>query len=506
MKKIIPIVLGVAFAILAWVRLVVQNSDLLYEAQDQGFWQPGSLYFQQVLQQPGSWLSWAGQYLTQFFFYPAWGASILILLWLVIYALSLYAWRLPWYLCWVALVIPMMLLWAETSGGYHIYLSKVPDWWFTPTLFFVLVAIVMAVGHWLSVPWRAAWQVVCLGTAFFLSHQWMQESQVPAPMQVPFHATLDDANFRAEMRMERAAERAAWSEVLTEMRAAGSTPTRAMWLYKNIALLNQNRLSTSWLDYPCLTQLPAFQDSVLVPLVYSQGPMIYFLHGSIEFSYRWSMENMVEFGPSMKRLRMMTRCALVKGEWMLAEKYLNLLLRTRFHRDWALQQWGYLRHPEKLEKDPFYSMAIQLSKARYNVLDGDSGKLESYIVNTYTEGGHMPCPALSELGLIYAMQSQNIQRFWKAFFDYASTLDNKDMPLLCQQAAYLFVKLEPQSAPRTDLPFSPEVSQTYNLFSQRATQLAQKGVKEADLSQAMQHEFGKTYYWFYYFCRSQKEY
>ena len=506
MKKILPILLGVAFVVVAWLRLVVQNSDLLLEAQDQGFWQPGELYYSQVLQQPGGWFSWAGQYLTQYFFYPALGASMLILLWLGIYVLSLVGWRLPWYLSWVALIIPSMLLWAETSMGYNIYISKVPDWWFAPTLFFFVVALFMALGHKFSVPWRAAWQVLCLSVAFFLSYQWVQEAQVPDQIQKPFCSALDDNYFRAEMRMERAAERADWSTLLSEMRAAGPTPTRAMWLLKNVALLNQGQLSQRWLDYPCMTQLPAFGDSLIVPLVYSQGAMIYFLHGSIEFAYRWSMENIVEFGPSMKRLRMMTRCALAKGEWELAEKYLNLLSRTTFHSNWAARQSAFLRHPERLEKEPFYALAIKLSKSSYNLLDGDAAKLETYIVNNYSEGEHFACPEMSELGLIYAMQSQDIKRFWHRFYDYANANPTGEMPMLFQQAAYLFIKLEPQSAPRTQLPFDPEVPKSFERFNAAANQLAQRGVKESDLPKALSREFGKTYYWFYFFCRSQKEY
>ena len=80
------------------------------------------------------------------------------------------------------------------------------------------------------------------------------------------------------------------------------------------------------------------------------------------------------------------------------------------------------------------------------------------------------------------------------------------MPMLFQQAAYLFIKLEPQSAPRTQLPFDPEVPKSFERFNAAANQLAQRGVKEADLPKALSREFGKTYYWFYFFCRSQKEY
>ena len=111
----LPVLCGLAFVCLAWFRLVVNNADLLYEAQEQSLWMSGSLFFHQCVEQPGGVLSWAGRYLTQFFYYPALGASMLILLWLLIYFLIYWGCRLKWYLCWAALLPSMLLLWAETS-------------------------------------------------------------------------------------------------------------------------------------------------------------------------------------------------------------------------------------------------------------------------------------------------------------------------------------------------------------------------------------------------------
>ena len=499
--------LAIAFAVLSWIRLVVYNSDLLYEAQDQGYWQPGDLYYQQVMQQPGGWFSWAGQYLTQFFYYPALGATILIVLWLAIYALWLGALRLRWQYSWVALIVPSMLLWAETSMGYSVYISKVPDWWFAPTLFTLVVSLLLFAGRWMRTWVRLTWQGLCLVVAMCLTGQWMEDAQVPQPLRRPFYPALDDDNFRAELRMERAAEAAQWGDVLREMRGAqDGRPTRPMWLYKNIALLNQGRLATNWLDYPCLTQMPAMRDSAMVPMVEMAGPMLYFLHGSIEYAYRWSMENMVEYGPSMKRLRLMVHCALIKEEWALAEKYLDLLAKTTFYADWAAERRRYVRHPELVEKDPLYALPLKLSQSRVNLLDGDKSRCEEYIVNSYTSGPVNRCKEVAELGVIYALQSQDIGRFWNRFPFYAVLTDGEPMPLLFQQAVYLFVTLEPQSAPGSAFPFDKSVIDDYNRFNQRAQQLALQGVAEADLPMAMWREFGKTYYWFYFFCRKLSTY
>ena len=507
MKKLLPILLGILFVVLAWYRLVVCSSDMLFEAQQQSFWQPGSLYWHQISEQPGGLFSWCGQFLTQFLYYPALGSAILILMWLVIYACTLLGCRLPWYLSWVALIVPSMLLWAETSVNYGIYISKVPDWCFTPTVFWLVVALLLLVGRWMGKWVRVPWVAVCAVTGIVMSHQWMQDAAVPEPLRTPYHSMVaDDAAFAAEIRMEHAAEQAQWGEVLREMRQSEAAPTRAMWLYKNIALLNQGRLTEAWLDYNSLTEMPHYSDSIIVPMVESQGPMLYFLHGSIEFAYRWSMENMVEYGPSYKRLRLMVHCALIKGEWDLAERYLNMMSRTMFYRDWAEEHRQYLRRPDLIMANPLYSMAMRLSRARYNLLDGDESKAESYLLRSYSMPQSSACRELAQLSVIYAMQTQNIQTFWPAFIHYANLHADQPMPKLLQQAVYLFVQLEPQSAPQSSYPFDPEISKTYQQFNARAQQYMKQGMGEKALAEAMRHEFGRTYYWFYFLARNLNTY
>lgn len=506
LNQIVPIILGIAFAVLAWVRLVVQNSELLFEGQNQEHWESGSFYFMQMLSEPGGILSWAGQYLTQYFYYPALGASILIGLWLIIYSLWIYGLKPVWYMSWIGIVFPLLLLFQVTSIGYIVYINKAPDWYFTPTLICLVMSVIFGfLTIFLGKKSRYAAILITLFTVSGL-YVWADKAEVHDELKKPFCTSQDDANFYAELRMKRALEEGQWQTVLSEMRKAGKNPTRSMWLMKNVALLNQGRLVTDWLEYPCMTQLPAYKDSIIVPLVESSGPLLYFTHGSIQFSYRWCMENMVEYGPSNSGLRQMTRCALLKGEWRLAEKYINLLSRTTFQKEWAEQQRRYIGHPELLNEDPIYRLAIKISDVRNNALDGDGSHAENYIVNTYSKGNELKCLEQTELNLIYAMQSQDIVNFWNQFFMFAHLTEGKPMPLLIQQAVYLFIKLEPQSAPRHDFPFDPKVSQLYNQFQTRIQKLAEQGHSEEAIAELTQKEFGKTYYWFYFFCRGLKTY
>ena len=63
------------------VALTVYESDLLYRVQEQSLFLNTSLFFRQSMLASGGLLSWAGAWLTQFFFHPALGASILCVLW-----------------------------------------------------------------------------------------------------------------------------------------------------------------------------------------------------------------------------------------------------------------------------------------------------------------------------------------------------------------------------------------------------------------------------------------
>ena len=503
---LVPTVAAVAFAVLAWWRLVVENSDYLYEAHDQSFWQPGGQYWREMLQRPGGAFSWAGQFLTQFFHVPAVGASMLIALWLSIYGLTLAAWRLRWQWCWVALAVPVVLLWSVTSLGYAIYVSKVPDWCFTPTLFVLFISVLMLVGRWFPTKIRVVWSVAMLIGLVACGQRFMSDAEVPRPGRMPMHGALSDANFHAEIRMARAAEAADWNGVLAEMRRTKEPPTRLMWMLKNIALLNEGRLLEDWLNYGVETQLPAFNDSVSVPMVESHGSLVYFLHGSIQFCYRWNMENMVEYGPSVQRLRLMTRCAIVRREWDLAEKYINLLSRTLFWREWAESQRRLLHHPELLADAPDYRLAVRLSEPQNDILDGDDGKLELYLINALSHVKPHRCPELATMSLMLAMQSQVISNFWNQFYLYVHVVPRTEMPRSVQEAAYLYKCLEPQTAPQAELPFAPAVTQSYQQFQQRSRQLMARGYRDEALAKAMRREFGQSFYWFYFFCRDVKTY
>lgn len=508
---------GIALAIIAWMRLS-SHHDLLYEAQDHSYWQPGMQFFHEICQYPGGLFSWAGCYLTQYFYHPTVGILLLIGIWSCIYLLLVTGCRLRWWACWIAALPVLLLLWAETSAGYYLYTLKLPDWWFTPTLFVWAVALVMFLGRplatllgklWprLLTPWTTwSWQALWLVVALVSANRWLQEANVPKALQKPFATACTDQNLRHQMLMRRAAERGDWPQVLSEIRHSSGLINREMLVWKTVALYHQDQLLEHWLDYPVMGQMPEGYDQHQVRLVEMGGPWLYFYQGCIEFAYRWCMENTVEYGPSMQRLRLMTLCALANGEDQLARKYLDLLDNTRYHHEWAEEHRQYVGHQEAMANDPRYARAIAASQHVYNLLDSDNTLCEKYLIEHFSTTPCRDNPVLSPLCLAYAMQTQNIDDFWPQFFTYTQLHQSEHLPRSCQEAAFLYGQLEPYKVDVSRMPFDDEVPATFQRFMQTSQQLLKNGMTEENVGRAMQREFGHTFFWFYYFCRKQKLY
>lgn len=501
------VLLSVLFAALAYYRLVVLNSDVLYLAQDLSYWQPGALFLQQSLAEPGGIFSWAGCYLTQFLHEPVFGSSLLIIIWVAIAALLYWGCRLQGWLCWLAFVPSMILLWSETSLGYNIYLTKAQDWCFAPSLFVLVMSVLVFVLRWFPRWWRIAAQVICLIVTIACASSWLSETKMPDSFCSPFAPMCDDQNFHHQIRMQRAADEGQWKDVLIEMRQTDQLPTRAMIMYKNMALLYQDRLHTDWLTYETRSQLPTIgNDSIVVAISESIGPQIYFLHGSIGFSYRWAMENMVEYGHTAFGLRTMTRCALIMGEDELANRYLNLLSGMHYQREWAENHRRFIGHPELLADDPYFGIPLSISRVRPDLLDGDNNKVEKYLLDTYSTNIQSESDPLMKLNMMFALQSQDIRRFWNQFFTYASAHKGEPMPRLYQEAAWLYGQLEPQSVDVSQMPFDKEVIETHQRFLKVTTRLMQQGMSEQAMANSTRREFGQTFFWNYFFCRGIKLY
>ena len=152
------------FSIAAYLILAIWNNDYLYAVENHSLWLNSRHFLEERMLQPGGLMMWAGCYLTQYFHYPFLGALILVALWVLVYWLTIKAFRLEKGNCILALIPVTALLCSEIDLGYWLYYIKIPGYWFSESIgvAFTLAAIYLSR---IMKPWpRIVWMTVfCLG-------------------------------------------------------------------------------------------------------------------------------------------------------------------------------------------------------------------------------------------------------------------------------------------------------------------------------------------------------
>jgi len=149
--KILKIGYCMAFIALAWFFLYVRNADTMYFMQDRGWWNSTAIFWEDCTRFPGGLLSWAGAYLTQFFYYPALGCSILIGLWILTFWLAKWSFKVPDEWSFLLLIPLGALLCSDIQLGYWVYILKDVDYVFYHPLG-LFAAILLSVPFWRYLP------------------------------------------------------------------------------------------------------------------------------------------------------------------------------------------------------------------------------------------------------------------------------------------------------------------------------------------------------------------
>lgn len=135
-------------------------SDMLYTAQDRSMFFSGSMFFKESMAVPFGLMQYVGSYLTQFLYYPALGVTMLIAVWSCIYLVGVKAFRFRERWAPLAILLPMCLLTSIVDVGYWIYIMPMPGYWFSQSVAYL--AMLLLLLAWRKTPsrFRAAWYLV----------------------------------------------------------------------------------------------------------------------------------------------------------------------------------------------------------------------------------------------------------------------------------------------------------------------------------------------------------
>lgn len=139
----------VLFAAYAAFVLIGNNSDTMYQAQNFSFFNSTEEFFHDCMAQPGGLITWMACYLTQYFYEPMMGGSIIIALWVATYFAGKKALGIS--SAWAAsMLIPVSVLLLSIVGiGYWLYYIKQEGYWFFGTVGF-LISMLMTWGIQIS--------------------------------------------------------------------------------------------------------------------------------------------------------------------------------------------------------------------------------------------------------------------------------------------------------------------------------------------------------------------
>jgi len=460
--------------------MVVFESDYLWTVQEQNLFLNTPLFFQQCMQVSGGLLSWAGAYLTQFFYYPALGAALLCMMWMLLMWLLKQTFRIPKQLMWLTLIPVAMLLLADMELGYWIYFLKLrghlfvatlgilttttllwifqclPKRTYLTTLFIVLSTLIsypflgfygllatMLMGissagfnssitrrakaihltvallsivlvpliyyhtlyhqtplsniYWTALPIFVHNGIAdtCKNLPYVIIVLWLMvfaSCRIPAEIRreglistcgyvlliaISFLGWYKDDNFHRQLTMSRQMEQQDWNGMLATIQKSKNEPTRAMSMMKNLALQRLGRVSHDIYNYPDGFSRP---DAIFpVHTVHTVGKMLYLQYGIPNYCYRWCMEDGVEYGWSVEKLKLMVKCSLLNGESAAALRYLSLLRKTSFHSQWARKYEAYVRQPSLISSDAEFQGIFPLLR-NDDFLTSDQSQLEPFLI------------------------------------------------------------------------------------------------------------------------------
>ncbi len=491
-KHIIPIV----FVIAAYIILLC-HADYLYAISDNSLFVSGNTFMREIISERNGLWAWIGCWLTQFFYHPWMGTTIIILLWLYTYWCLVRLFCLKGWTRIFALLPQCVLLYLLLCLGYWIYYIKSPGYAFTPTLVLVYASFFALGADYLIrrfLHHSRWWQPYLLWLLFFISAR---------PVLRLYSITMPDKHFYSELRMYRAVEEGHWKDVINEHQSV-SQPTNLMVVYKNIALMHSDNLQDMFKTNNCgiaPAPLTSLMPADTIPLRISRlaAPMIYFQYGQLNYAYQRAISNTVKYGLSARDVKIMVRSAIMNQEFELAHRYLSLLKATLFHRQWAVQQEQYLRSSTLLMQSAEFQNIAPLLTDEPNNLDSDFGMCEQWILNHFADLLHPSNPKLEEVIITTSLWAKDEYAFDVHFYNYVNAHPNDAIPLLYQEAAILLCTRENSPVTLDHFPFDNIITDRYNRFVNDYNQLSAQRLSDSEMANRLHSVYGDTYWWYYYF-------
>ena len=150
----------IAFA----VYILYLNQEVLYTAHDRSEFIFGAPFFHTLMSKPFGFMQYVGAWLTQLFVEPVLGSVVLGIIWTLIFYVGTKAFRLQSVASALMLLPVACLLTSVVDLGYWIYISTIRGYWFSQSVGYLIMLLLLWAARCTSRKWHLAWYLfgVCL--------------------------------------------------------------------------------------------------------------------------------------------------------------------------------------------------------------------------------------------------------------------------------------------------------------------------------------------------------
>ena len=148
-----------AFILFAGYILYI-NHEVFYTAHNRSEFIYGAPFFHSLMSKPFGLLQYVGAWLTQLFCRPAVGTIVLAVIWALIFIFGVKAFRLQGSAAALMLLPVACLLTSVVDLGYWIYISTIRGYWFSQSIGYLLMLLLLWIARQTPRKWHLAWYVI----------------------------------------------------------------------------------------------------------------------------------------------------------------------------------------------------------------------------------------------------------------------------------------------------------------------------------------------------------
>lgn len=163
--------------------------------------------------------------------------------------------------------------------------------------------------------------------------------------------TSYDENSKTFLQVDYYARNKKWNDILRVV-SPQSMNNIILICQFNRALYHTGRLSNEMFSYP---QYAGVEGLILPRELGAAAPLlrsdIFFELGHVNEAQHWACEAIAVKGYTPSNLQRLVQTSILKGEYQIASKCINMLNKTLFYRDWAKHYQRYIKNKTLLNED-----------------------------------------------------------------------------------------------------------------------------------------------------------